>query len=381
MFTLIAVILISFYVHGSYIGNIRSDSELQFFAVLAFVLPFMAYFIMRRAVLSDTQLRSFLVGVGLITLYLGVTGIGELSHQNWLVFPRYILNPKEGIHFGYVRGPFVQASWDGLAMAMGVPIILWLLFQRGEVHRWVWVVAIISVGVSVPYVFQRAAWLSTVAAAGIATLMCSQGQGHYAFRLHCAFIGMILLILPIAAAGLPSTLETGIAGKLAERDNVEFRYELTEVSGILIAEHPLAGVGFEKFRQAISPYLRDEEYSSHNTVLTLFAELGVMGVIPYGLIFCGMFFSSAKAFRRTARYRPIIGAIWGITAAYIVMLLAVELRGVLYVNILFFALWGMLLAIVRRKIQADGEGRPINFATSDSDCLFVKQNNAVLSFG
>ena len=35
-----------------------------------------------------------------------------------LVFPRYIVDPSVGLHFGRARGPFVEAAANGLAMCI-----------------------------------------------------------------------------------------------------------------------------------------------------------------------------------------------------------------------------------------------------------------------
>jgi general stress protein CsbA len=365
MFILLFVVMLSMYFHGSYIAEdiaidvglsddkpfsevgLRGD-KLQFSSVLsAFFLPFLSYFIMRRAVLSEAQVRSFFTGVGLITVYLGFTGVGEAWQQGWLVFPKYILDPKQGIHFGQVRGPFVQASWNGLAMAMGLPVLLWLLFNRRDRTRWVWLVGVVLIGASLPYVFQRAAWLCAMTA--LAVVVLTWPKRRSALKLHCALIGGVLLCTPIIGFLMSEDLATRFAAKLGDEQNIDYRFDLIQASAQIAANNLLTGIGFDKIREEFLRLGLDEGYSSHNTMLTLFTELGLLGFLPYLFIFGRLFFESTKAYLLLPASRTTIGVLWGITGAYLIMSLAVELRGVAYVHVLLFALWGMLLEIMRRQ--------------------------------
>ena len=98
-----------------------------------------------------------LVGMG---LYLGFTGIFEIIGPHRLVFPRYILNPKVGVHFGRARGPFVQAAVNGLALY--VCILASLIVRReasGRVARALTLLAVAVCGLSLLLTFQRTIWL------------------------------------------------------------------------------------------------------------------------------------------------------------------------------------------------------------------------------
>jgi O-antigen ligase len=349
MFILLLVILLNMYFHGKYIShqNPLYRDKLQLAPLLSgFILPYMSYFIMRRAVLSETQVKSFLTGVGLITIYLGITGIGEASNQGWLVFPKYILE-HEGIHIGKVRGPFLQASWNGLALAMGLTTFLWLIFWLRDRARWLWLLGIASVAISLPYVLQRAAWLS--AAAVFAAALMTWPPPRYAFKLHCALISIVLLAIPVSGLVLSQALDPAIISRVTEPDNIEFRYELAEATTNMIGDNVLFGVGFTRFEEELPTYGLYDGFSSHNSLLTLFAELGLLGLLPYLFIFARLLFESVNAYRFLPQSRPIVAGLWGMTGAYIIMAMSVEVRGVLYANLLLFASWGMLLEMIRGK--------------------------------
>jgi O-antigen ligase len=351
MFLLLTTVILSMYVHGTFISNKWGGAKLHFDEVLTgFALPLMSYFIMRRGASTKVQAKSFLTGVGLITVYLSLTGIGEAWHQSWLVFPKYILDPYKGTHFGFARGPFLNASYNGLAIAMGLPIVLWLFFHRRDGKRWLWVLGMALAGITLPYILQRAVWLGAAVALGLTTLMWPKWR--------YMLIGVTLLVAALAGLMFPDTLENRIQRRLADAGTLEYRIRVLEATQEIIDDHLFMGVGFYRFPEELRRYGLPTGYSSHNTPLTLFAELGLIGFLLYLSIFGLLLFESMKAYLQRPRSREIIGALWGITAAYLLVSLAADLRGTLYTNVLLFALWGMILEMVRKEAALWQEQEP-----------------------
>jgi hypothetical protein len=350
MFTLLMVTLVNMYLHTTSVTSQRGTERVQFFTVLsAAVLPFMCYFIMRRVVFTEAHVESFLTGVSLITIYLGLTSLGEAWHQSWLVYPKYILDPKQGIHFGYARGPLLNASFNGLSMAMGLPILLWLFLRRRDASRWLWLLGIAAVVLSLPHVFQRAAWLGAAAALGTTALGWPKRRSI-----------LIIAGLLIAAVGgllVPETLEKRLHTKWENPGNIVWRLKLIKSTQAIIKDHLVAGVGFDRFDDVIRRYGVPKWETSHNTPLTLFAELGLFGFLPYVLIFSLLLFKSAKAYWEQPWSRGLIAGFWGITAAYMIMAISVEMRFVLYPNVLFFSLWGLLMGMIQRQSALPQERR------------------------
>jgi O-antigen ligase len=350
MCALVVVILLNMYVHKTYVidnalSQTSGSGRPQFYAVLGgFVYPFAGYFIMRRGVRTKAQANSFLTGVGLITIYLGVIGLGEAWHQDWLVFPKYILDPKVGIHWGYVRGPFLNASWDGLAMVMGLPILLWLCFGRRDVGRWFWLLGSAVIGVTLAYVFQRAVWIGAAAALAIAVLAWPKRR--------LILLGLVILVAAVGGLALPKTLEERIQARWRDVENIEYRLRVGESTWAMLDDHLATGVGFYRLQSELVNAGLDPHYSSHNTPLTLWAELGLLGFLPYLLIFILLLIKSLRAYWQFSWARMRVGGLWGITAAYVILLLAVEMRLTIYSNVLFFALWGLMLGMIQRESVA-----------------------------
>jgi O-antigen ligase len=78
-------------------------------------------------------------------------------------------------------------------------------------------------------------------------------------------------------------------------------------------------------------------------------ELGIFGFAPYLFIFIALLVKSIRMYWQLPWCRMLIGGMLGITAAYVIMSMAVELRIVLYPNVLFFTLWAMFLEVIRRQ--------------------------------
>jgi len=262
---------------------------------------------------------------------------------NWLVYPKYILDPTEGIHFGKVRGPFVSASADGLAMAMGLPIFIWLLFNRRDTSRWLWIFGLVSVGISTPYVYQRSAWLGVALALGVTALTWPKHRG--------ILIASIALVLPCAAMFVLTSnrLEQEVQTKLNTSNTIDFRLNMIDLSLAQIREHPVTGVGFNRFVEQLA---EDENYysaASHNTPLTLFVELGLLGFVPYLMIYGALLFESLKSYMQHTWSRSMIALLWSVTAPFFATTNLTDTRILMYQNILLFGLWGIVLGIVRRK--------------------------------
>jgi O-antigen ligase len=341
MLALLLVVAVNMFAHGTYINNNLGDERLHFATVLSgFFLPFMSFFIMRRVILRKAQAHSFVTGIGVTTIYLGITGCGEAFHLNWLVFPSYILDPRVGIHFGFVRGPLVSATLNGVAMVLGLPILLWLTLGVHNRLRCVYLLGIITVYISLPYVFQRAVWLGAAMASAI-TMAAWPGQRRIS-------IAALVLLIGISIVIVPPTLVAKIEKRLDEQHTVNYRIRLADESMAIIREHLVTGVGLYRFNPVLNKRL-GREYNSHNTPLALLAELGLLGFLPYMTVFIICILYSVKAYWHQPESRALVAGLWGITSAYAIGLGAVELIGTLYVNMLFFALWGMVLGITQQR--------------------------------
>jgi hypothetical protein len=346
MLLLLLVVIGNMFTLGTYISNQWGGERLHFDIVFSgYFLPSMSFYIMRRVILRKAQAHTFVTGIGIITIYLGITGCGEAFHLNWLVFPSYILNPHVGIHFGYVRGPFVSATINGVAMVLGLPILLWLTLGAHNSLRYIFLLGIIAVGVSLPYILQRAVWSGAAMALAITTAAWP-GQ-----RL--ISVAALVLLISVSILIIPPTILAKVQVKFEDRGNIEYRTRVADKSTEIIHENLVTGIGLKRFNKAIHKLL-GQGYNSHSTPLTLLAELGLLGFLPYMAIFILCILHSVKAYWHQPESRALIAGLWGVTSVYAIALGAVEMIGALYANTLFFALWGMVLGITQQRWPKSG---------------------------
>jgi O-antigen ligase len=337
LLTLVIGVLISMRYSAGYAPDSSGSTFRPF--LNGFVYPLTAYFIVRRAIRNTLQVRSFLVGIGTITVYLIITGLGEASHQDWLVFPKYILHPSVGIHYGFVRGPFVNAGINGLAIAIGLPILLWLFLAEHRVRSWMWLGAFILAAVPLAFSMQRAVWLGTALVLGAMVVAWPKS-------------GMVLLggVTLATLLGLAVISGTPVAERLTTRlgneNTIEFRHEMMDRSLAVIRENLLTGAGFGQFSEAASEFAKGSNVS-HNTMLTVFVELGLFGLLPYLTIFAAVFAGALKGYAQQPANRSLIIIFVGIALAYLVKLNTSNIINAGYLNILFFIFGG----IVKERIK------------------------------
>lgn len=341
MIALVAIVLMSVFLHGSYTSERGGEEGWRFGPFMyGFAMPFTAYFLTRRTVLTEAQVRSFLVGLGCITFYLVFSGVAEACKVDALVFPKAILNPNTGIHFGKVRGIFLNASFNGLAIAMALPFMIWLFFNEWGIHRWVWGGIATLASIPLAFSYQRAVWLGAAAALFVTIFAWPKRR--------IILAGGLLMAVSVGMLGVSDTVVKRLDEQLQNQESLDFRVDMARISWEMIRDHPIFGIGFNQFKEQTIEYFSWHGYS-HNTLLTNAVELGVIGLLPYCTIFAFFGIRSLRLYWSLPEYRAIIGALLGATAAYGIVMLALEVRIQLYLNALLFTLWGAILEVISRR--------------------------------
>jgi putative inorganic carbon (HCO3(-)) transporter len=250
------------------------------------LVPF-ALFVVAPVIYGTKRDRDILM-VTLVAIggYLGLTAFFEGLHLNALVFPRYILNPNVGIHFGRARGPFVEADANGLVMfacavASGIALYQWRRERKALLAA---AVLFLCLGGTV-FTLTRAIWIASLAATLLTLLAFRQLRRFFL----PATIGVALLGVGALA------LIPGLAGEAEERSNslrpVWDRLN-TDAAALRMFEHrPLTGFGWYTFESEGPEYLRQSSsypltgagLNVHNVFLSRLAELGAIGTLLWGL--------------------------------------------------------------------------------------------------
>jgi O-antigen ligase len=261
--------------------------------VVAYVFPTVLYFVARQSALTESRvvmLHGFLAVFG---VYLGLTGVAEMTGQWSLVFPGYIADPKIGLHFGRARGPMVQSVSYGLYLGIcAVAMHLWMqrFGRRGKLVGWL--LSLLPLAAAA-LTLTRSVWLGT----GLALLVYAAiVLGNRARKL--------VLFSAVAAASIAvvakfdSLAAFEREGTAADtRSSAESRASFAYVSWRMFQDRPLFGFGFGQFPEAKLPYLADRTTSlnlelirplaHHNTYLSLLVELGIVGLALF-LVMAGL---------------------------------------------------------------------------------------------
>jgi O-antigen ligase len=312
--------------------------------VRGYAIPFSTYFIARRAIGNDEQFRTFFVGLGCIAVYLACNGLAETLQIRWLIFPQFILNPNYGTHLGArVRGIFLVAGPHGLAIAMLLPVLIWLYFTDRVSRRWIWPLIAVLALVPLTATLSRAAWLSSIVALGITAMAWPQRRTTLIGIMVCIAVWGVFFVLK------SETIVQRIERRLNNEATIEGRFIRIEAALEMFRANPMFGVGLNRYGAKIGEYSTKEFSHAHNTWITLLAELGLLGALSYVAIFGCALFECIRFYWQYPQYREILGILISITLAFFVVSTSMEIRGFVYHNILIFALWGIIIEAIRRR--------------------------------
>ncbi len=282
---LLGALLISTFSHDWRVDRAQPASRFLFL----YAMPSAMYWVARQSPLSVRQIRWINVIFVSFAVYLSVTAVAEMTGQNWMILPRYILTSEFQEFVGRGRGPFLNPVANGLYMTTGLACLI----------------------VSARHFTGRGRVL--ILAVGLLIL-----AGTFATLTRCVWLGTILAVLLLATSGLPTRQRIGAltltaclgAATLAlvwpqfvsfkrdanlsaahTADSTRLRPMLAAVGWQMFLDHPIAGVGLGQYKYRDQEYIaardvdlpldRIRPYHQHNVLLSLMAETGLLGTLPF----------------------------------------------------------------------------------------------------
>lgn len=243
------------------------------------LVPFLAFFVAPYA-FRTLAARVLLIRTLVVTgAYLGLTAVFEEIGPTALVFPRFILDPSVGLHFDRARGPFLEASANGVVLVMCAVVCALGARQFTGTWRRVSVAAGGLCLIGVALTLTRSAWIAAVLG-GAAALMYAPHLRRYVLPAAGGLVAVVVAIL---------VLVPGFAGsaqqRAEDRSPVWDRQNLVTASARIVEDQPLWGLGWsryptdspEYFRQADDYPLQGEGLVVHNVPLLYLTELGILG--------------------------------------------------------------------------------------------------------
>ena len=260
------------------------------------IVPATLFMMSRRLIYDRRSMTVLSVFFLIIGAYLGFTGVCEHYHLDAFVFPKVILDPAYGIHFGRVRGPFGGAAAMGGAL---VVIGLWILwFHTAFRKRWVTWLVFLPMLASTYWTNTRGVWLQAATSIGILAIFRNP--------LRKPIRVLILLLVVVYFSGVASKFsayQTTLFGQRHEQ--VDDRINIFHASWLMFLDRPILGFGYGNYLKYCEDYfveipgveLRGQGEGEHNTFLGLMCETGIVGTIPYCLVYFMFFRTCYRRFR------------------------------------------------------------------------------------
>jgi O-antigen ligase len=318
----VLICIISMLQHGFFPERPEFSSP-WFVFITGYFFPFITFFFAKYYLSSTADIRLIFSILFYIGAYMAIMSFFEFYQIDQLIFPRYVANPDIGIHYGQARGPFLNSPHMGMAVLFSLACGLHLISYRLGMGKLIFSLLLFLYPFAVFFSQTRAVYLAFVFMLVI-----------YLFLYHTHFPKWKVVALPVFTVILAILALTPIlaredrrAGGLYQVETVTIRQGLTQMSFLMIKDHPLTGVGLTQFvpamlekyrgRVPILDIYQDATYF-HNHLLGMATELGLTGVLVYLSIIILMFkrlfalsryLSSSDQFINT-NILVVIGAIW-----------------------------------------------------------------------
>ncbi|MEX2142280.1 MAG: O-antigen ligase family protein [Pirellulales bacterium] len=281
----LALITISTFVAGATAQN--AGGSPLWHLVVGYLIPAVLYFVARQSALTEPRVVMVHGFLALFGIYLGLTGVAEMTSQWSLVFPRYIADPKIGLHFGRARGPMVQSVSFGLYLGIcSAAALLWMP-RMSRAGKLAMLLALPLPLAAAALTLTRSVWMGTA----LALLLLAAVVLKDWLRKLVLFgaIGAAALVVAANVDNLTSFQREGTSEDT--RSSAASRASFAYVSWLMFQDRPLLGFGFGQFPEAKLPYLDDRStslnleiirpWAHHNTYLSLLVELGLVGFLLY----------------------------------------------------------------------------------------------------
>jgi O-antigen ligase len=295
-------------------------------AVDAFMIPFVAYYITRRYVTSEDRFRQLIKILGYIGIYTVIFCVVERLAHTEVVYR--------------LHGPFAGAGQLFLVLTVIFYAILagTQNFSHSPQRYLLYAIPVITL-----LTWSRGYWLGFLAGVGTFLFL---GRRYISKSRKVGAIGVTLILLAFMAAG--SLIVSDMVGqRVANTNTVEWRLARWQLTLEASNKQPLFGIGFNNLRDVFGA-THGGYTTAHNSFLSLFAELGIVGLLAYLAIIFSMIWIGLRIYRTGAqtldRWRGItvVSAIiaYQVAAATITILYTVELSQV-YVYVFVGAVAGL----------------------------------------
>jgi len=243
----------------------------------AFVIPFVGYFVARRLITNEDRLGKLTQVIGYMGVYLIMICLVELLTHHEILYR--------------LGGPFKSGSV--LYVVMSVVFFMTLLdSMRGNslpegkqaLHSGIVKFILYLAPVIILLTWARGNWVGFLLGVGMFLLL---GRRLVSARRKVAAIGLALIFLSVIGLGGGSVVPGQIIeGRIGNVQNIRSRIAGWQIGIQEGRNHPIFGIGLNNLRDVLRSttvrYAGVRNISTiHNSFLSLFVELGVVGLLAY----------------------------------------------------------------------------------------------------
>ena len=265
----------------------------------AFIIPFVAYFCVRRLVTTEDQLRQFIKVVGCVGIYLIIIGLIERLTLQSL--------------FARVQGPFEDRNEMYIILIVVFFIALLDFVQSallrnedGALPRIAQALALCFSPLLILLGWSRGNLLGFLLGMWVFLFLASRLVGS---RPKIAAMGLLLLLGPIIVVGFYGlTPEEIVQSRVVRSNTVYSRLGAWQRMVEVGFEAPIVGIGLNNLRDVLAENRTrfegvTSENNPHNSLLSIFAELGSLGLLAYLLMLASLIRIGLNLYRRGANLR------------------------------------------------------------------------------
>jgi O-antigen ligase len=243
------------------------------------VVPFLLFFFAPAVFPTARERNCLLVALVVLGLYLGLTAWFEGVSLNSLVFPRYILDPSIGEHFGRARGPFLEAAGNGLALFIcaAASLLAFRTWSSRGARGFAATVGVLCIG-GVIFTLTREAWLGVILASIIVGLATPELRRYVIPGLAVAAVIVVAVIVLVPSFQVNASTRIATNRSLWDRENAD------SAALRMFEARPIFGFGWSTYAEHVAPYYRlSGSYplttvgAIHNEFVSNLVELGLVG--------------------------------------------------------------------------------------------------------
>lgn len=323
-----------------------------------YAIPFSIFFLVKNIVDSEQKIKKIFQFLLIIGIYLTLTGIFEYFRITALVFPRNIMDPNVGIHYGRARGPFTQAAVNGTVLGiiflLSVYFFLHMHRKRSQIF---FGIPIALMPIALFFTYTRACWIGFIFSLLLIAFTYPRLRKIFLFGFF-----MIVTVILLNWSNLINKERT--RGRIMAEGPIYNRINLYAASLKMFLEKPIFGFGFNTFEKESPAYFvkirgvpfedLNKVLGAHDTLVSILVELGLIGLVPLLLIFFYFFRHSIKLYQILPSEpflgKGLIAVFWGIGIIFIVNMQFIQTRYFLFPNSLFFLFAGIVVGLEQRRL-------------------------------